>query len=126
MTKPIKLKNHKGKNLYEFWNGIITDEINNTLSEHSEKVLINLASNEYFSVINPDNINGTVITPIFKEYKSGTYRVISFFAKQARGIMTRKIVENDIKIAEDIKSLNIEGYTFNPKLSNANQWLFTK
>jgi len=122
-----KLVNPHGKNLYEFWGNKITSEINKTLEKSSgEKVLINLASNEYFKSIKLRNLDYNVITPVFKDYKNGKYKIITFFAKKARGLMTRFIIQNNISKAEDIKAFDLANYFFNPELSKGKDWVFTR
>lgn len=122
-----KLKNSKGKNLYEFWGDKISSEINQAIEQSSgEKVLINLASNEYFKSIQKKKLNYEIITPIFKDYKNGQYKIISFFAKKARGMMSRFIIQNKIKNSEDIKAFNLADYHFNEELSKEKEWVFTR
>lgn len=122
-----KLNNPKGKNLYKFWDHKITSEINNAIEKSSgEKVLINVASNEYFKSIKVKNLNYDVITPVFKDYKNGQYKVISFFAKKARGLMSRFIFQNTITKAEDIKAFDLANYHFNSELSKEKEWVFTR
>jgi len=116
----------KQKDLYGFWGNKITDFLNLELDEMDIPVLINLASNEYFKSVNSKKINGEIITPIFKNLKGGQYKVVSFFAKKARGMMSRYIIQNEIKKAEDIKSFEDSGYIYNPGLSSGNEWVFTR
>lgn len=103
------------KNLYEFWSDAVTDELNKILSK--EKMLVNLASKEYFSVVNLKKIKGEIITPVFKEKKGDIYKIVSFSAKRARGMMSRYIIDNDLKDKESIKSFDIDGYRYSEKLS---------
>ena len=122
-----KLTNSKGKNLYDFWGNKITIAINKAIEESSgEKVLINLASNEYFKSIQKKHLNYEVVTPVFKDYKNGQYKIISFFAKKARGLMSRFIIQNKINKAEDIKAFDLANYIFNPDLSKDREWVFTR
>lgn len=121
-----KLKVKRKKNLYEFWNEKITEEINNLLEKQNESVLINLASNEYFSSVKRPLVNGRIITPIFKEKKNGAYKVISFNAKKARGFMSRYIIQNHIEEPEALKEFDVDDYQFNSELSSENEWLFTR
>ncbi len=122
-----KLTNSKGKNLYEFWGNKITIAINKAIEESSgEKVLINLASNEYFKSIQKKHLNYEVVTPVFKDYKNGQYKIISFFAKKARGLMSRFIIQNNINKAENIKAFDLANYHFNPELSKEKEWVFTR
>ena len=117
-----KVENSNGNTLYKFWGDRITDFINN----EEKEVLINLASNEYFKVINPKKINARIITPEFKELRGDKLKVISFSAKKARGLMSRYIIQNRISNIEDIKSFDVENYRFSEELSNENSWVFTR
>ncbi len=121
-----KLENERGKNLYEFWGDIITDGINKQLKAQKDDILINLASNEYFKSVKPKQIQGRIITPQFKENKNGTYKMIGIYAKKARGLMSRYILLNRLKDAEEIKSFDYEGYQFNDSMSKDDQWVFTR
>ncbi len=121
-----KLSNERGKNLYEFWGNTLTDGLNAQLKKIKSEYLINLASNEYFKAVKPKQINGEIITPAFKEYKNGDYKMISFYAKKARGLLSRYIIQNQLSDIEDIKSFDVEGYKFNKSLSKGNNWVFTR
>ncbi|MDF1549486.1 MAG: peroxide stress protein YaaA [Bacteroidales bacterium] len=122
-----KLKNPKGADLYKFWGNKITKQVNEAIAaSDGEKVLINLASNEYFKSIDKKELKFPVITPVFKEFKDDGYKIVSFFAKKARGMMTRYIARENIQKAEDIKSFNLDGYVFNQELSKAKEWVFTR
>ncbi len=112
------------KNLYEFWGNTVTDFINDELNK--AEVLVNLASNEYFKVIKNKLINNRIITPIFKDYKNGKYKVISFFAKKARGLMSRYAIDNQIQDVEQLKNFEMEGYAYDEKLSTKSEWVFTR
>lgn len=114
------------KNLYEFWKTRITASLNRELAETGQKELINLASNEYFSVIDTKKLKARIITPAFKELKNGQYQMVSFFAKKARGLMSRFIIQNRITDPEEIKAINLDGYYFNNQLSKGNNWVFTR
>lgn len=114
------------KNLYEFWKTKITTKLNVEMAENNRKVLINLASNEYFSVIDTKKIKARIITPAFKEHKDGQYQMVSFYAKRARGLMSRFIIQNQISDPEEIKAFDLEGYYFNNQLSQADNWVFTR
>jgi cytoplasmic iron level regulating protein YaaA (DUF328/UPF0246 family) len=120
----IKLKVYPYKNLYEFWNDKITKELNKELD--TDEVVVNLASNEYFKAVKPNLLNAKIITPIFKDYKNGQYKVISFYAKKARGLMTRYAVDNNIKNVAVLKTFSEEGYGFDEKLSTDLNWVFTR
>lgn len=116
----------KKKDLYDFWEAKITARLNNELAQLDQKLLINLASNEYFSAIDPKKIKARIITPSFKENKNGKYQMVSFFAKRARGLMSRFIIQNNISDPEEIKAFDTEGYYFNNQLSGENDWVFTR
>ncbi|MBI9042151.1 peroxide stress protein YaaA [Lutibacter sp.] len=119
-----KLKIGVKKDLYQFWDKKITNELNAELSDN--EVFINLASNEYFKVIKPTLLKAKVITPVFKDYKDGKLKIISFFSKKARGLMVRYIIDNSIEKIEDLKGFNSEGYAFDSNLSSENQLVFTR
>lgn len=121
-----KLQTSRGKNLYEFWGNTLTENINSILETQSTKVLINLASNEYFKAIKPKNILAPIITPVFKDFKNGQYKVLSLYAKYARGLMTRFIIKNKIDKPEKLKLFDAEGYAFDSNLSNEKEWVFTR
>lgn len=121
-----KLDNIRGSNLYQFWGDIITNELNYALAAQGDNMLINLASNEYFKVVNKKVLNATIITPQFKDWKNGQYKMISFFAKKARGLMARYIIQNQITNSEKIKAFDLAGYQFNRELTHGNEWVFTR
>ena len=121
-----KFVNNKGKNLYEFWGDKITDGLNELLDKTNHPILINLASNEYFKSVLPRNLHAEVITPVFKDWKNDKYKIISFFAKKARGLMTRYIIDNKIEDPEDLKKFDVAGYSYNQAMSSAREWVFTR
>jgi uncharacterized protein len=112
------------KNLYEFWKKTITDALNKELTK--DELFINLASNEYFSTVDTKSLKVPVITPEFKDYKDGKLKMISFFAKKARGLMVRYIIDTNAKTIEDLKGFNYEGYAFDANLSKGNTLVFTR
>ena len=112
------------KNLYNFWKETVTNALNKELKKN--ELFINLASNEYFSVIDTKKLKVPVITPEFKDYKDGKLKMISFFAKKARGLMVRYIIDNDIETLADLKGFNYEGYSFDANLSKGNSLVFTR
>jgi cytoplasmic iron level regulating protein YaaA (DUF328/UPF0246 family) len=120
------LKNPKGKSLYEFWKEPATTAINEALKKSGSKVLVNLASKEYFSVLDAKTLEGEIVTPQFKDLKNGKYRIISFFAKKARGSMCDFMIRERIKEPEELKRFEVDGYQFNPKLSKGQEWVFTR
>jgi uncharacterized protein len=122
----IKLPNPRGTNLYQFWGSLISDGINKALSAQNDDTLINLASNEYFKAVDKKALNARVITCQFKEKKDGQYKMIGIYAKRARGLMTRFIAKNNINDSDALKQFNLEGYAFNPALSNTDEWVFVR
>jgi hypothetical protein len=121
-----RLANPRGKNLYEFWGMQITTAVNKAVVPSGSDTLINLASNEYFKSVKTQQTNGQLITPQFKEYKDGAYKIIGIYAKRARGLMSRYIIENELIDAQDIKAFDWEGYAYNPELSTEHHWVFTR
>lgn len=121
-----RLENGRGKNLYEFWGTIITDLLNKQLREMGTDTLVNLASNEYYKSVKAKAIEGRIITPVFKEKKDDTYKVIGIYAKKARGMMSAFILKNQLTQAEQIKKFNEAGYAYNPKLSTESDWVFSR
>ncbi len=115
----------KIKNLYQFWDNKITNQLNKELKE-DDGILVNLASNEYFKSVRPKNIEGEIITCNFKENKNGAYKIIMMYAKNARGKMSRYIIENDLKKKEELMTFDVDGYIFNPRLSSDNDYVFTR
>lgn len=116
----------KAKNLYEFWGDKITDKLNEDLRAVKSKLLVNLASNEYFKAVQPKRLNAEVVTPAFKDWKNGEYKMISFCAKKARGLMSAYIIKNRITKASDLEGFDSEGYAYNPSLSKPNAPVFTR
>lgn len=121
-----KLKCQRSANLYAFWKSKITDKIKEAIAESGSNVLINLASNEYYKSIDAKKIGAKIVTPAFKDLKNGQYKMISFFAKKARGLMTRFVLENNIEKTEDLQAFDAEGYVFNPRLSKPGAPVFTR
>jgi len=122
----VKLENDRGPNLYKFWGGRITELLNDDLKESGSNVVVNLASNEYFKSIDKKQLNAQLITPVFKDLKNGAYKIVSFYAKKARGLMARYAADNFISDAEDLKKFDYEGYAFNSELSSDDTWVFTR
>ncbi|KJY82252.1 hypothetical protein TW81_14220 [Vibrio galatheae] len=121
-----KLANDKGSNLYQFWGNVITDKLNQAIDEQGDNVLINLASNEYFKAVKPKNLEAQVITPVFKDCKNGQYKVISFYAKKARGMMARYIIENRISSVADLTKFDTAGYYFVEQESTPTELVFKR
>ena len=122
MGTKIKIGDHK--NLYEFWKETVMQSLNKELIK--DELFINLASHEYFSVIDIKKIKVPIITPEFKDYKNGKLKIISFFAKKARGLMVRYIIDHDIEKLDGLKGFNYEGYQFDENLSKGNTLVFTR
>lgn len=121
-----KMKYYKSKDLYAFWNPAITNKVNEAVVESGSNVLLNLASNEYFKSIDKKKLKAEIVTPEFKDLKNGSYKMISFFAKRARGLMTRFILENNITDVDSLQAFDLEGYNFNPRLSQPGNPVFTR
>ncbi|WP_312103525.1 peroxide stress protein YaaA [Acinetobacter venetianus] len=121
-----KLKNARGHNLYEFWGNMITDQINQDLAEIDAKVLVNLASDEYYKSVNENKIQAEIIKPVFLDQKNGKYKVISFYAKKARGLMARYLIENQLNQAEQLKAFDSEGYYFDAESSSNKELVFKR
>ncbi len=120
-----KFENSRGKDLYAFWGSILTEELNRLLAA-DDGVLVNLASNEYFKSVKKKELNARLITPQFKDWKNGQYKMISFYAKKARGLMCRFAIENRITQADDLKGFNLDGYYFSEEQSEGNNWVFLR
>lgn len=124
-----KFANAGGKDLYAFWGDKITSALNAELAKDKTPVLVNLASNEYFKSVQVKQLNAEVITPVFKDWKGGKggkYKIISFYAKKARGLMSAYIIKNRIKNVEKIKQFDVAGYQYNEAMSSASLWVFTR
>lgn len=118
--------NPRGKNLYEFWGERITELLNKHLAQNGSDTLINLASQEYFKSIHPQKLHAKLITPIFKDEKNGQFKIISFYAKRARGLMVRYAAEHHIHDPQQLQNFDYDGYRFNPAASNENEWVFLR
>jgi cytoplasmic iron level regulating protein YaaA (DUF328/UPF0246 family) len=134
-----KLENTRGKSLYEYWGNSLTQELNKALKDASDQtnklvntdaegssILINLASNEYFSSVKKKLLGATIITPQFKDEKNGKYKIISFYAKKARGLMARYIIENRITCVSALKDFDSAGYQYNDSESTATELVFKR
>ena len=119
-----KLKIGVKNNLYQFWGSSVTEALNKELEKG--ELFINLASNEYYKVIKPKELKATIITPVFKDFKNGEYKTIMTFAKLARGLMVRYIIDNDIDTVDGIKGFNTNGYHFDANLSSETELVFTR
>ena len=121
-----RLDTEQGSNLYQFWGERITRSLNDDLKQSESNTLINLASGEYFKSIKPARLRAEIITPAFRDYRNGEYKFIQFFAKKARGLMARYIVDKRIDDPQGLKDFDYEGYRFNESLSAGNDWVFTR
>ncbi|EAU54981.1 peroxide stress protein YaaA [Mariprofundus ferrooxydans] len=121
-----KLTNARGRDLYAFWGSIITDALNRALVEQGDDILINLASGEYFKAVQQASINGRIITPVFKENRNGQYKIISFSAKKARGLMSRYIIQNALSEPEQIKGFDLADYRYSAEMSEGDHWVFIR
>jgi cytoplasmic iron level regulating protein YaaA (DUF328/UPF0246 family) len=121
-----KLTNSRGKNLYAFWGDLVTEALNQVLAGQKSKVLVNLASEEYFKVVKPKLLSAPIVSPVFEDWKNGKYKVISFYAKRARGLMARYAAANGINRAEKLKAFDWEGYAFDEEGSSEHSWLFRR
>ena len=121
-----KLQTPKGKNLYEFWGNAIQENVLDDLGSQKSDLLINLASKEYFSVLGkmPDYVN--VISPVFKDYKNGKHKIISFYAKRARGLMAKWIIQQKVKDSEKLSDFNLDGYYYSEKESTSTEPVFLR
>ena len=116
----------KGGNLYGYWDKSLSKAINEALESQQDKTVINLASNEYFRAVKAKGLNAEVITPVFKDLKSGKYKVISFYAKRARGEMARYIIENEVEEVAALRKFKGGGYRYNKAESTARELVFTR
>ncbi|MDB4258410.1 peroxide stress protein YaaA, partial [Akkermansiaceae bacterium] len=121
-----KFANAQGKNLYEFWGSKITNLLNADQKKSGSDTIVNLASNEYFSSVKSKELRGELITPVFKDEKKGTYKIISFYAKKARGMMADYIVRNGIQDPADLKKFTTAGYRLSKGDSSEKEFVFTR
>ena len=125
-----RLASPRGKNLYEFWGERITDELNRLLAREEdagrERVLVNLASDEYFKSVKPKKLKGRIVTPVFEDWKGGRYKIISFYAKRARGLMSRYVITKRIDEVEALQGFDAEGYAFAADASDADTLVFRR
>ena len=125
-----RLVNPAGKDLYAFWGDTITNALNAELAAQGQRdsgpVLVNLASEEYFKAVQPKKLAARVITPVFEEKKGAGYKIVSFYAKRARGLMSRYAIVNEIDDPEALKAFDVEGYTFTPAASDIDRWVFRR
>ena len=121
-----RLSNDAGRDLYAFWGDSITEALATALVPHRDKAVVNLASEEYFRAVRPALLRGKVITPVFEDWKGGQFKVISFFAKRARGAMARYAAVNGIKKAVQLQGFDTDGYGFDAEASDATTWRFRR
>ena len=122
----IRFENAKGKDLYQFWGDIITEKLNEALKAQGDDVIINLASDEYYKSVKPKKLDAQIIKPVFLDEKNGTFKVISFYAKKARGLMSRYIIENRLTQPEQLKTFDSEGYFFDAVASANGEMVFKR
>ncbi|QIQ21907.1 peroxide stress protein YaaA [Zophobihabitans entericus] len=122
----IRLKNTKGNNLYQFWGDKITKVLNNTLAEQNSDLVVNLASDEYFKAVQVKQLSVPIIKPVFLDEKKGQYKVISFYAKKARGLMSRFIIKHQITDSKTLQEFNLEGYQFDKTQSGNKELVFKR
>ncbi len=121
-----RLKNPDGEDLYDFWGSDVAKALDQQLADHKSQTVINLASNEYFKVIDRKTLKADVLNMVFKEDRDGELKIISFFAKKARGAMARYMIKNRIEDTQDLKGFAADGYIYQPALSNDTDWVFTR
>ncbi|YCI82194.1 peroxide stress protein YaaA [Enterobacteriaceae bacterium] len=122
----IRFANAKGKDLYSFWGDIITRKLNEALAAQGDKLVVNLASDEYFKAVKPKALEGEIVKPIFLDEKNGKFKVISFYAKKARGLMSRYIIQNRLTTAEQLTGFDLDGYQFDEAASKGAELVFTR
>lgn len=122
----IKLANPAGKDLYSFWGDLLTQKLNDALAEQDDDVLINLASDEYFKAIKPKQLNAELVKPVFLDEKNGKFKVISFYAKKARGLMSRYVIEKRLTKPTQLKKFDVDGYFFDAAESKGNELVFKR
>lgn len=122
-----RLATPAGKDLYAFWGDTITDSLNADMKKSGgEAVLVNLASEEYFKSVRTKQVKTRIVTPVFQDWKGGGYKIISFFAKRARGLMCRYAITQRVEEAEQIKGFDLDGYAFAPEASEGDTWVFRR
>ncbi|MCL4170856.1 UNVERIFIED_CONTAM: hypothetical protein GTU68_045559 [Idotea baltica] len=122
----LKFANSGGDNLYQFWGSELTQSLNKQLKKSGTSVLVNLASNEYFKAVQKRELDAEIITPVFKDLKGEKYKVISFFAKKARGQMSRFIIDQELNEPDGLKKFRKDGYRYNKAESTAREFVFTR
>ncbi|WP_334190471.1 peroxide stress protein YaaA [Noviherbaspirillum sp.] len=121
-----RLENPRGKDLYAFWGELVTAALNAELSRQSSTILVNLASDEYFKSVKPKLLHARIVTPVFEDWKNGRYKIISFFAKRARGLMARYAIAKGLRQVEKLKGFDSDGYAFDAAASTDDMWVFRR
>ncbi|MCM2973179.1 peroxide stress protein YaaA [Larsenimonas suaedae] len=121
-----KLANERGKDLYAFWTRVLSDHLEAALLESGSNVLINLASNEYFKAVDKTRLSARIITPVFKDEKNGSFKIISFYAKKARGLMGDWMIRHRLDDPEALKAFDVDGYQFSASMSQGDEWVFIR
>ncbi len=121
-----KLDNARGENLYQIWGNAPTEALQKELGKRSDSVLVNLASAEYFKVVRKRGIHGRIVTPVFEDWHNGRYKVISFHAKRARGLMVRYAIDHRIASVDGLKDFNYGDYAYDDDASNTDRWVFRR
>ncbi|WP_017805039.1 peroxide stress protein YaaA [Avibacterium paragallinarum] len=121
-----KLANPKGKDLYAFWGNVITQTLQQALDEQGDNVLVNLASDEYYKSVKESQLKAHIVKPVFLDYKNGKYKVISFYAKKARGLMCRYLIQNRLTHVEQLKAFDLGGYWFDEAASSEKEFVFKR
>jgi cytoplasmic iron level regulating protein YaaA (DUF328/UPF0246 family) len=121
-----RLANPRGKDLYAFWGELVTGALNEALAANGATALVNLASEEYFKSVKPKLLSVPLVVPVFEDWKNGKYKIISFFAKRARGMMARYAAERGIRDPQDLKGFDVDGYAFDGSVSTEKEWVFRR
>ena len=121
-----RLRTERGGDLYDFWRDKVTAALNEAVDAQRQPILVNLASNEYFNVLDPARIDARIITPTFKDLRNGRYKFISFFAKKARGLMAAYLIKNRVSTLKALKAFDWQGYRFSKAESSADRWAFLR
>ena len=120
------LTNPRGKDLYAFWGDTLTDTLQTLLDEQGASTLVNLASDEYFRAVRAAKLKARVVQPVFEDWKNGKYKIISFYAKRARGLMARYAIQKRITDPEALRDFNVDGYAYTPDASDERRWIFRR
>jgi len=121
-----RLATERGDNLYHYWGAQLSESVNRQLEDISSDVVINLASNEYFKALDRSQLQARIITPVFKDWKNGKYKIVSFYAKKARGLMSAYLIQQQLHDAEALQGFNVDGYAFDAASSTADDWVFLR